>query len=51
MTDYWDQPCRVMYRVKNGTRTTRGGYGLIARMQREGRLIAAWSTSTGKTLA
>lgn len=49
--DYYNQPCRVSYRIKGGARrTTLGGYGLIARMRAEGRLIAAWSTSTGKSL-
>lgn len=45
---YWRAPCRVMFKVKNGTRTRLGGYDLIARMRAQGRLIAAWSTSTGK---
>ena len=51
MKNYWDSPCRVLYKTKNGLRASLGGYGLIERMRKEGRLIAAWSTSTGKALA
>ena len=51
MNNYWNSPCRVMYRTKAGARTSLGGYGLIARMRAAGRLIAAWSTSTGKLIA
>ena len=49
--DYYRQPCRVSYRTKAGTTSRLGGYALIARMRNSGRLIGAWSTSTGKTIA
>ena len=48
--EYYKQPARVMYRTKRGTVMRLGGYGLIARMRDAGRLIAAWSTSTGKEI-
>jgi len=48
---YWSAPCRVAFKTRKGVRIRRGGYGLIARMRTEGRLVAAWSASTGKTLA
>jgi hypothetical protein len=48
---YWFAPCRVAFRTKAGVRVRLGGYGLIARMREEGRLVGAWSTSTGKALA
>jgi hypothetical protein len=50
-TTYWSAPCRVAFRTKTGVRIRLGGYDLIARMRREGRLVGAWSTSTGKALA
>jgi hypothetical protein len=43
--------CRVAFRTKTGVRIRFGGYGLVARMRREGRLVRAWSTSTGKEIA
>ena len=46
--EYYRQPCRVMYSTKRGNVVRFGGYGLIKRMRESGRLIAAWSTSTGK---
>ena len=46
--DYYKQPVRVMYRTTRGNVMRLGGYGLIACMRDAGRLIAAWSTSTGK---
>jgi len=46
--DYYKQPVRVLYRTKRGTVMRLGGYGLVARMRAAGRLVAAWSTSTGK---
>ena len=50
--NYWSSPCRVMYRIAGGrTRTTLGGYDLIKRMRESGRLIRAWSTSTGTVIA
>jgi hypothetical protein len=48
---YWSAPCRVAFRTKTGVRIRLGGYGLVARMRDEGRLIGAWCTSTGKALA
>ena len=48
--DYYKQPVRVMYRTVRGNVMRLGGYGLIARMRGTGRLIAAWSTSTGKEI-
>ena len=52
MNKYYDAPCRVMYRITSGrTRTTLGGYDLIKRMRDSGRLIRAWSTSTGTVIA
>lgn len=45
---YYQQPCRVTYKTMRGSVTRYGGYGLIARMEEAGRLIGAWSTSTGK---
>jgi len=48
---YYSAPCRVAYRTKRGVVLRLGGYGLIERMKQEGRLIGAWSTSTGKTIA
>jgi hypothetical protein len=46
-----EHPCRVAFRTKTGVRIRLGGYDLIARMRREGRLVRAWCTSTGKLLA
>jgi len=51
MKNYYHNPCRVLYKTKTGKRASLGGYGLIERMRKEGRLIAAWSTSTGKVIA
>jgi len=51
MKTYYNSPCRVLYKTKTGSRASLGGYDLIERMRKEGRLIAAWSTSTGKALA
>ncbi len=51
MKNYYSSPCRVLYKTENGLRASLGGYNLIERMRKEGRLIAAWSTSTGKVLA
>jgi hypothetical protein len=49
---YYDSPCRVMYRIAGGKhRTTLGGYDLIKRMKDSGRLIRAWSASTGSVIA
>lgn len=49
---YYRQPCRVCYRRADGRRVSRlGGYGLIERMRAAGRLIAAYSTSTGRSIA
>ena len=45
---YYSAPCRVMYRTARGSVVRLGGYALIARMRAEGRLVGAWSTSTGK---
>ena len=44
------KPCRVLYKIKNGKRCTLGGYALIAKMEKAGRLLGAWSTSTGKSI-
>jgi hypothetical protein len=41
----------VAFKTKTGVRIRLGGYGLVARMRDEGRLVGAWSTSTGKALA
>jgi len=50
--NYYNAPCRVQYSIAGGrTRTSMGGYGLIERMRSQCRLIAAWSTSTGKSIA
>jgi hypothetical protein len=49
--DYYNQPVRVMYRTARGTATRFGSYALIERMRATHRLIAAWSTSTGKGIA
>jgi hypothetical protein len=46
-----DHPCRVAFRTKTGVRIRYGSYALVARMRREGRLVRAWSTSTGKEIA
>jgi hypothetical protein len=52
MNKYYESPCRVMYRIAGGrTRSTLGSYDLIKRMRDSGRLIRAWSTSTGSTIA
>ena len=45
---YYQQPCRVIYRTKRGITQRLGGYALIAKMSDAGRLVAAYSTSTGK---
>ena len=49
--EYYNQPVRVMYRTARGTVTRFGSYALIERMRASHRLIAAWSTSTGKGIA
>jgi hypothetical protein len=46
-----NHPCRVAYRTKTGVRIRYGSYELVARMRREGRLVRAWCTSTGKEIA
>ena len=49
---YYRQPCRVCYRRADGRIVSRlCGYGLIERMRAAGRLIAAYSTSTGRSIA
>ena len=49
---YYRLPCRVCYRRADGHRVSRlGGYSLLERMRATGRLIAAYSTSTGRRIA
>lgn len=49
--EYYRSPCRVVFKVKNGYRARLGGYQLIDKMRSEGRLIAAYSMSTGKQIS
>lgn len=51
MNSYYNSPCRVLYQTKRGTVSRLGGYDLIHRMREQGRLLGAWSTSTGKAIA
>ena len=48
--EYYQQPCRVMYHTKRGVTQRLGGYALIQKMREAGRLVSAYSTSTGKKL-
>ena len=46
--EYYQKPCRVMYHTKRGVTQRLGGYALIQKMREAGRLVSAYSTSTGK---
>jgi ribosomal protein L16/L10AE len=44
-------PVRIRIKTSTGNRTYFGGYHLIAKYRDLGRLVCAYSTSTGKSLA
>ena len=49
--NYYSNPVRLVVRTKTGKRAYLTGYAAIQRARDQGRLIAAYSTSTGKVLA
>lgn len=44
-----NKPVRVYIKTSTGNRTYYGGYHLIKKYKESGRLICAYSTSTGKS--